>query len=86
MSPPPTSTTGPVKRSVTIAGHSTSISLEPEFWDALRVIAEQENRSISALLRDIDAGRGEHGLSSAARLFALSYFRQLAGLSENTFS
>lgn len=83
---PPASATGPVKRSVTIAGHSTSISLEPGFWDALRIIAERENRSISALLRDIDAGRGDHGLSSAARLYALDYFRQLAGLSEKRFS
>ncbi len=78
--------TGPVKRSVTIAGHSTSISLEPEFWDALRDIAQRQNCSISALLRQIDAGRGEGGLSSAARLYALNYFRQLEGSSENKLS
>lgn len=75
-----------MKRSVTIAGHSTSISLEPEFWDALRDIALRQNCSISALLRRIDAGRGERGLSSAARLFVLNYFRQLAGSSENKLS
>lgn len=81
-----TPTGGPVKRSVTIAGHSTSVSLEPDFWDALREIARRQNCSIAALLRDIDAGRGEHGLSSAARLFALDYFRQLDGSSENRLS
>lgn len=76
---------GPEKRSVTIAGHSTSVSLEAEFWDALHEIARREGRSLAALLREIDAARGESGLSSAARLYALDYFRQLAGSSENRF-
>ncbi len=86
MSQDGTPAPGPQKRSITIAGHSTSISLEAEFWDALRDIAREQGRSLTALLRDIDAGRGESGLSSAARLFALNYFRQLAGSSENRLS
>ncbi len=49
--------TGPVKRSVMIAGHSTSISLEPVFWAALREAAEAENVPLNALVARIDAER-----------------------------
>ena len=49
--------TGPVKRSVMIAGHSTSISLEPVFWDALKAAAEAEGVPLSALVARIDAER-----------------------------
>jgi predicted DNA-binding ribbon-helix-helix protein len=67
-----------VKRSVTIAGHSTSISLEQPFWDGLGRIAEAEKLSLAALLRRIDAGRTEPGglegnLSSAVRVFVLRW-------------
>ena len=48
---------GPIKRSVMIAGHSTSISLEPVFWDALREAAEREKLPLSALVARIDAER-----------------------------
>ena len=48
---------GPVKRSVMIAGHATSISLEPIFWDALREAAEAEQLPLSALVARIDAER-----------------------------
>ncbi|HEU0134003.1 MAG TPA: ribbon-helix-helix domain-containing protein, partial [Allosphingosinicella sp.] len=48
---------GPVKRSVMIAGHSTSISLEPVFWDALRKAAEEEGVPLSALVARIDSER-----------------------------
>ncbi|MES2172941.1 MAG: ribbon-helix-helix domain-containing protein [Pseudomonadota bacterium] len=47
----------PVKRSVTIAGHQTAISLEPIFWDALRAHALQQNLPINALVARIDAAR-----------------------------
>lgn len=67
---------GPVKRSVTIAGHRTSVSLEPEFWSALREIADSENRSLADLLTDIDTSRKERNLSSAARVFALNKLRR----------
>ncbi|MEA3063994.1 MAG: hypothetical protein QOJ27_429 [Sphingomonadales bacterium] len=49
--------TGPVKRSVMIAGHATSISLEPVFWEALRAAAEAEGVPLSALVARLDAAR-----------------------------
>jgi len=74
---------GPQKRSITIAGHSTSVSLETEFWQALADIAGTRGCSVAELIREIDAARAGHGLSSAARLFVLNYFRQEAGSSAN---
>jgi predicted DNA-binding ribbon-helix-helix protein len=65
----------PIKRSVTIAGHSTSVSLEPEFWDALKDIATRRHMSMAALLEEIDAARRAMGLSTAARLYALDHYR-----------
>jgi predicted DNA-binding ribbon-helix-helix protein len=62
---------GIVKRSVSIAGHRTSVSLEAPFWDALRGIAEARGRSVQALIGEIDAGRGDQNLSSAIRVFVL---------------
>lgn len=59
------------KRSVRIAGHATSISLEEEFWDALKDIAKHHGKSASTLISEIDEGRGEVNLSSALRLFIL---------------
>jgi predicted DNA-binding ribbon-helix-helix protein len=59
------------KRSLTIAGHRTSISLEPEFWHALAKIAEKQNKSISKLVSEIDQSRGERNLSSALRVHVL---------------
>jgi predicted DNA-binding ribbon-helix-helix protein len=64
-----------VKRSVSIAGHRTSISLEEPFWEVLREIAEREKLSIQALIGRIDAERGEQNLSSAIRVFVLSDLR-----------
>jgi len=60
-----------VKRSLVIAGHRTSISLEDAFWLRLRAIAADKGVSINALAAEIDAGRGEANLSSAARVFIL---------------
>jgi predicted DNA-binding ribbon-helix-helix protein len=48
---------GPIKRSVMIAGHATSVSLEPIFWEALKRAAEEESLPISALVARIDADR-----------------------------
>jgi predicted DNA-binding ribbon-helix-helix protein len=59
-----------VKRSVSIAGHTTSISLEKPFWVALKAIAKMEERSLAALITDIDEKRGTN-LSSALRLYVL---------------
>ena len=59
---------GLIKRSVTIAGHRTSVSLEPVFWDALVAAAESEGRSVNALVAEIDEARTTN-LSSAIRVF-----------------
>jgi predicted DNA-binding ribbon-helix-helix protein len=59
-----------VKRSVRVAGHATSISLEAEFWRGLRDIAAARRMSVNALVAAIDARRGGN-LSSAIRLFVL---------------
>ena len=64
-----------IKRSVSIAGHRTSISLEEPFWEVLREIAEREKLSIQALIGRIDAERGGQNLSSAIRVFVLSDLR-----------
>ena len=62
----------PVKHSLTIRGHRTSVSLEEEFWQAFRDIAEKEGRSINDLAAEIDELRGtESGLASAIRIFVL---------------
>jgi predicted DNA-binding ribbon-helix-helix protein len=65
----------PVKRSFTIAGHRTSISLEAPFWDALRQAAEVEHTTVAAIVATIDKGRGASGLSSAVRVWVLDFFR-----------
>jgi predicted DNA-binding ribbon-helix-helix protein len=61
-----------VKRSLTIKGHRTSISLEPEFWDQLKKIITARNISLAELVSEIDATRGERNLSSAIRVFVLA--------------
>jgi predicted DNA-binding ribbon-helix-helix protein len=66
---------GIVKRSVSIAGHRTSVTLEAPFWDALKEIAGQRGSSVQQLIGTIDAGRGEQNLSSAIRLFVLAAVR-----------
>tara|TARA_R110002124_G_scaffold64985_2_gene177828 strand:+ start:643412 stop:643666 length:255 start_codon:yes stop_codon:yes gene_type:complete len=60
----------PQKRSVTIAGHRTSLSLEPSFWKELKIQATLQDRSLSALIMAIDAARPVNtNLSSAIRLY-----------------
>ena len=60
-----------LKRSLTIAGHRTSLSLEPEFWEALREHATARGLSVAALAGEIDSTRGERNLSSAIRVWLL---------------
>jgi predicted DNA-binding ribbon-helix-helix protein len=71
---------GPVKRSVLIAGHATSISLEPIFWDALREAAAAEGLPLNALVARIDAGRIEApdppNLASAIRVWLFERARR----------
>jgi predicted DNA-binding ribbon-helix-helix protein len=64
------------KRSVVIAGHATSVSLEPEFWVALTEIAQARGLSLNALVRAVDAERTpDRNLSSALRVFVLRAIR-----------
>jgi predicted DNA-binding ribbon-helix-helix protein len=62
------------KRSVLIAGHATSLSLEEEFWHELRAVARLRGLSLNALVASVDAGR-DGNLSSALRLFILDCYR-----------
>jgi predicted DNA-binding ribbon-helix-helix protein len=59
-----------IKRTVNIAGHSTSVSLEQPFWDELIRIAEKNGQSLSSLIEDVDTAR-QTNLSSALRLYVL---------------
>ena len=67
------------KRSVAIAGHRTSLSLEPAFWDALKAVARARGLSLNRLIEEIDRARADNGapgnLSSAVRVFVLEEAR-----------
>ena len=75
IAPPPGGFMGPVKRSVTIAGHQTSISLEPLFWQALEAAALERSLPLNALIAEIDALRitaeDPPNLASALRTWLL---------------
>jgi len=58
-----------LKRSLTIAGHRTSLSLEPEFWQALQEVALTEKKTIAAIVGELDRNRGSRNLSSAIRVW-----------------
>lgn len=60
-----------VKRSLTVAGHRTSISLEDAFWTALKAVAARRALSVAALVAEVDSRRGEANLSSAVRVMLL---------------
>ncbi len=64
-----------VKRSIVIAGHKTSVSLEDAFWDALKEIASARDVTLSEVVANIDALRNQGNLSSAIRLYVLDHFR-----------
>jgi predicted DNA-binding ribbon-helix-helix protein len=74
-------TNGLVKRSVTIAGHRTSISLEPVFWAALVEAAAEEERSLNAVVTEIDEARTTN-LSSAIRVWLFERARREAAAAE----
>lgn len=59
------------KRSIKIAGHSTSISLEEPFWMILKQLADEKNLSLNALVEGVDKKREDANLSSALRLYVL---------------
>lgn len=61
----------PVKHSLTLKGHRTSVSLEDVFWKEFRRIAADRDQPLNALASEIDAARGDIGLASAIRVFVL---------------
>ena len=68
-----------VKRSIVIAGHKTSVSLEDAFWTCLKEIAGSRDITLSDLVASIDTDRRVGNLSSAIRLFVLDYYRTQSG-------
>jgi predicted DNA-binding ribbon-helix-helix protein len=64
-----------IKRSIVIAGHKTSVSLEDAFWKGLKDIAVSRHMTLSDLVATIDTGRPHGNLSSAIRLFVLSHYQ-----------
>jgi predicted DNA-binding ribbon-helix-helix protein len=64
-----------VKRSIMVAGHKTSVSLEDAFWNGLKEIVRERHVTLSELVAKIDAERQLGNLSSALRLFVLEYYR-----------
>lgn len=78
----------PEKRSFSIHGHRTSISLEAPFWDALKEAAAKEGQSLASLIARIDDNRkgGEGGLSTAVRIWVLDYFRTRRSIEDLTTS
>ena len=79
IDPPPGGFAGPVKRSITIAGHETSITLEPLFWQTLEEAARRRSLPLSALVAEIDALRiladNPPNLASALRTWVLAEAR-----------
>ena len=87
IAPPRSGFAGPIKRSVTIAGHQTSISLEPSFWAALERAAVEETLPLNALVAQIDALRvavpDSPNLASALRSWLFDRVRQSCDIGEN---
>ena len=77
-----------VKRSVVLAGHKTSVSLEDAFWQGLKDIAQSRRTTLSVLVSSIDTDREHGNLSSALRLFVLGHYRKRAasGLVVDSFA
>lgn len=71
--------TAVAKRSLSVAGHRTSISLEDAFWTGLRDIAAARGLPVAGLVAEIDRGRGDANLSSAIRVYVLGVYRDGAG-------
>ena len=67
-----------IKRSIDLGGHKTSVSLEDEFWNGLRTIAERQHLTVSKLAQRIDSDRKNRNLSSAIRVHVFNYFQAQA--------
>ncbi|MDO8799860.1 ribbon-helix-helix domain-containing protein [Phenylobacterium sp.] len=61
------------KRSILLAGHATSMALEPEFWAVLEEMAQDQSLSLAAMIARLDETRGERPLASACRVAALTF-------------
>ncbi|QIE42534.1 ribbon-helix-helix domain-containing protein [Meridianimarinicoccus aquatilis] len=71
----------PRKRSLTLKGHQTSVSLEDAFWISFRDIANAQGKAVNALAAEIDAARGlDCGLASAIRVFVLNHYRDAVAI------
>ncbi len=64
------------KRSLTLAGHRTSLALEPEFWSALEAMAKARHLPLSSLIRELDENRQGDNLSSAVRVAVLRWYQR----------
>ena len=73
-----------IKRSIVIAGHKTSVSLEDAFWKGLKDIADDREVTLSDLVSSIDTDRQHGNLSSAIRLFVLDHYRTHTTSAEQT--
>jgi predicted DNA-binding ribbon-helix-helix protein len=73
-----------VKRSIVVAGHKTSVSLEDAFWKGLKEIATGKGVSLSEMVGAIDSARAQGNLSSALRLFVLDHFRSKIAIEDGT--
>ena len=71
-----------IKRSIVIAGHKTSVSLEDAFWQGLKEIADERSMTLSDLVSSIDTDRRHGNLSSAIRLFVLDHYRNSGATAE----
>jgi len=67
-----------VKRSIVVAGHKTSVSLEEAFWNGMKEISSERSMTLSELVGEIDSKRQQGNLSSAIRLFVLDHFKSRA--------
>jgi predicted DNA-binding ribbon-helix-helix protein len=67
-----------VNRNVTVAGHRTSVRLEPAMWEALRQVCEREQKSLNCVVTEIAQGQVESSLTAAIRVYLMSYFRTAA--------
>ncbi len=73
-----------VKRSIVVAGHKTSVSLEEAFWNGMKEISGLRNMTLSELVGEIDGNRQQGNLSSAIRLFVLDHFKNRACVSQDS--
>jgi predicted DNA-binding ribbon-helix-helix protein len=73
-----------VKRSIVVAGHKTSVSLEEAFWNGMKEISGLRNMTLSELVGEIDNNRQQGNLSSAIRLFVLDHFKNRATAATET--